>query len=72
MMPLPKSIPKGRNASKDFGRVYAKRYHVIKRLGSGNFGTVFLVRDSYDNDERWDIATPYNYRSLQTHSSSYP
>lgn len=52
MMPLPKSIPKGRNPSKDQGRVYAKRYHVIKKLGSGNFGTVFLVQDSEANGER--------------------
>ncbi|XP_031552591.1 serine/threonine-protein kinase Nek11-like [Actinia tenebrosa] len=50
-MPLPKTMPK-RKPSKDDGRVYANRYKVVRRLGSGNFGTVFLVEDMSANRER--------------------
>ena len=55
-MPLPKKIPrsggtgqKQKKDSKDGApvqkRVLANRYQVEKKLGSGNFGTAFLVKD---------------------------
>mgnify|MGYP001792990853 FL=1 len=47
-MPLPKEMPKminGRSKNKDVGLVFANRYRVEKRVGSGSFGTVFLVED---------------------------
>lgn len=53
-MPLPKKIPKElASKSSCAGRVYANRYRVIKRLGSGSFGTVFLVEDLRAGCERF-------------------
>lgn len=50
-MPLPKKLPRSSKSS-CVGRIYANRYRVVKRLGSGNFGTVFLVEDLRANGER--------------------
>ena len=54
-MPLPKRIPRSRSAkSKDTNdkRVLANRYVVDKKLGSGNFGTAWLVKDLKAKDEK--------------------
>lgn len=51
-MPLPKKIPRGgKSKSQDEGRVFANRYRMEKRLGSGSFGTVFLVEDMKTKEE---------------------
>lgn len=45
-MPLPKKMPQSlASKSSCAGRVYVNRYIVVRRLGSGSFGTVFLVED---------------------------
>ena len=52
-MPLPKKIPKElASKSSCAGKVYVNRYKVVKRLGSGSFGTVFLVEDLKAGNER--------------------
>ncbi|ELT89257.1 hypothetical protein CAPTEDRAFT_177924 [Capitella teleta] len=57
-MPLPKRIPRSGSAkSKDASsvvtqRILANRYAVEKKLGSGNFGTVWMVKDSKAKDEK--------------------
>ena len=46
-MPLPKKIPRSRAKSDKTPdkRILANRYRVEKKLGSGNFGTAWLVTD---------------------------
>ncbi|CAH1779518.1 unnamed protein product, partial [Owenia fusiformis] len=48
-MPLPKKMPRsggGKNGKDSEGpRVAANRYEFVKKLGSGNFGTAWLVKD---------------------------
>ena len=53
-MPLPKSYPvAGDQASSTKKRILNKRYTVGKKLGSGHFGTAFLVTDIKANNERY-------------------
>ena len=55
-MPLPKKIPKElASKSSCVGKVYVNRYEVVKRLGSGSFGTVFLVEDLRSDRERYVV-----------------
>lgn len=52
-MPLPKSYPvSGDQAGSAKKRMLNKRYAVGKKLGSGHFGTAFLVTDIKANNER--------------------
>lgn len=49
-MPLPKKIPQSRPTTAstvpdEKKRVIVNRYRVEKKLGSGNFGTAYLVTD---------------------------
>lgn len=39
--------PSGQNDNK---KILAKRYRVEKKLGSGNYGTAFLVTDLKNNE----------------------
>lgn len=39
------------NKTDDNKRILANRYRVEKKLGSGNYGTAYLVTDLKDNDE---------------------
>lgn len=50
-MPPPRDVKKSTNLSDDDKRVLANRYRVEKKLGSGNFGTAFLVTDLKENEE---------------------
>ena len=34
--------------------MYANRYHQIKKLGRGSFGTAFLVHDTKSKHEKYD------------------
>ncbi|CAK8677291.1 unnamed protein product [Clavelina lepadiformis] len=47
-MPLPSQLPKDLNKSTPSGssHVVGNRYSVIRKIGSGNFGTAFLISDS--------------------------
>ena len=64
-MPLPKNLPQQSKAQAKHGapfkreggaapRVLANRYRAEQRLGSGAFGTVFLVTDLRAGNERYD------------------
>jgi hypothetical protein len=46
-MPPPREMTK----QNDEKRVLANRYRIEKKLGSGNYGTAYLVTDLKDNDE---------------------
>ena len=47
-MPLSRNTKEKNSAEK---RVLANRYQVEKKLGSGNFGTAFIVKDIRKNGE---------------------
>ena len=49
-MPLPKKLSSHSLSCEN--KVVAKRYLVQRRLGSGSFGTVYLVTDTNVNDEK--------------------
>ena len=57
-MPIPKSLLEASGgktaADRDSGgyKVLANRYNVGAKLGSGNFGTVFLVTDLQSNERQ--------------------
>lgn len=57
-MPLPKNLPKSISDEGSLKKertavqVVAQRYRVERRLGSGAFGTAFLVTDLKDRKER--------------------
>lgn len=50
-MPPPRDVKKQQSLNDDEKRVLANRYRVEKKLGSGNFGTAFLVTDLKENEE---------------------
>ncbi len=56
-MPLPKKIPRSRSAkNKDAAkRILANRYRVENKLGSGNFGTAWLVTDLKCKDPKEEL-----------------
>ncbi|XP_013411835.1 serine/threonine-protein kinase Nek11 [Lingula anatina] len=71
-MPLPKKIPRGRRSSKEEEeekRILANRYQVERKLGSGNFGTAFLVKDLKCKDpkdpEQWKVMKEIPVGDLQ-------
>ena len=54
-MPLPRSLPqsaKGAGEKRDAARVLGQRYQVERRMGSGAFGTAYLVSDLKSAGER--------------------
>lgn len=67
-MPLPKVLPLVSEASQGqetrlqsgqsrdgTGKVVANRYLMGNKLGSGAFGTVFLICDLKNNRDRWGV-----------------
>ena len=62
-MPLPKDLPQSINGAAPLKvgmavvRVLAHRYRVERKMGSGAFGTVFLVTDLQSRNERYDSTT---------------
>lgn len=56
-MPLPKKIPSELRAkmSATHGRTMGNRYCIQKKLGSGNYGTAYLVHDLKNNKEWYKI-----------------
>ena len=52
-MPPPIDDKKQQSLNDDEKRVLANRYRVEKKLGSGNFGTAFLVTDLKENEEQY-------------------
>ena len=57
-MPLPAKLTQktktrgGKSKSKVEKRVLANRYTVTRRLGSGNFGTAWIILDGKAKEER--------------------
>lgn len=49
-MPPPRDIKKSASINDHEKRVLANRYRVEKKLGSGNYGTAFLVKDLKTNE----------------------
>lgn len=61
-MGLPNKFPRSRPVTKaaedvpdDDKRVVVNRYRVEKKLGSGNFGTAFLVKDLKAKEQSDDL-----------------
>lgn len=50
-MPPPREVLTKQAVSDDNKRIIANRYRVEKKLGSGNYGTAYLVTDLRNNDE---------------------
>ena len=50
-MPLPKTFEASSLSCEN--KVVAHRYMVVKRIGSGSFGTVFLVTDSKAGNDKF-------------------
>jgi hypothetical protein len=50
-MPPRRDVKKEKTVSNDEKRVVSNRYRVEKKLGSGNFGTAFLITDLKDKKE---------------------
>lgn len=69
-MPLPKKFPGSKgDKSKDNSekQVLANRYQLEKKLGSGNFGTAYLVKDlrCKDPKEEWKVMKKISVGDLQ-------
>ena len=50
-MPLPKRIPRPSSSKKE-KRVVVNRYEIVKKLGHGNYGTAWLVKDKRAKEEK--------------------
>ena len=54
-MPPPKRVARSRPLhvpkETEESRILVNRYDIIKKLGSGSFGTVFLISDIKNNNE---------------------
>jgi hypothetical protein len=50
-MPPPRDVKKLNSLNDDEKRVLGDRYRVEKKLGSGNFGTAFVVTDLKENEQ---------------------
>lgn len=69
-MPLPRSLPqsaKNGERRNESTRVLARRYKVERRLGSGSFGTAYLVLDLQSSDNE-----RYTSTYTHTHKTSRP
>ena len=50
-MPPPRDVKKQQPISDDEKRIVSNRYRIEKKLGSGNFGTAFLITDLKEQNE---------------------